>query len=406
MTITAMVMPTNAKPHEGARVNWIHWIERIGLFGLLSAISIGLGLDSASAISPALVEGVPKIFRSQSSVVASNVELAGEDFATAYESASAAVLKQPLDPEALFATGVAANELGKRELASSAVGAAAGLGWRNIAAQVAVLQGAVNQRQWQTAAPRIAAIVRLDRLDLLPPTAVLTMLNDPVGTDALAKEFAREPNGWSALSRWLAQSVGAIESVRFLSVLPDATKVTDCGALADQATRLLGSSDNGYVDAVWEGSCAKGHSSANVISFPGRTSDDGIIGPYDWKFPPQGAISYSLQDTSNGPVIVVRNSDPVSRLLAQRLAKLSPGTNRITVNISNRLNSGINDLRISQWLRISINCAGRSDSQSSGSPMAQIIDRSLFLEIPKHGCSVQRLQLHISPGEHPAFKIG
>lgn len=398
-----MVMPTSAKPHEGARVNWIHWIERIGLFGLLSAISIGLGLDSASAISPAFVEGVPKIFRSQSSVVASNVELASEDFATAYESASGAVLKQPLDPEALFVTGVAANELGKRELASSAVGAAAGLGWRNIAAQVAVLQGAVNQRHWQAAAPRIAAIVRLDRLDPLPPEAVRHIIDDPVGKNVLAKEYVRQPRGWSALSSWLFHQVGTQEMVSFLSTLSDATKATDCASLANQARSLLGSSGYGYVDAAWSGRCTKGHSTARVVEFP-NSAADGVVGPFDWMFPSQGAISWSVQASEIGPVISAMNSDPINRVLAQRVAMLKPGLYHVSIGLLTEGRIDYDNPLASRRINIVAACTGASHVNDSKFPRNHGESRDLVIEVPR-GCPVQIVSVYIPPGEFPPFKL-
>lgn len=381
----------------------IVWVCRIGIFTVLAMLSIGCGIDAASTISPALSLNLPDAFRSQSLNVSVKLDLAGNDFTKAYKDASAAVQSRPLDPAAMYVMGLAANGFGNEKVASSAIAVAAGLGWRNIPAQVAILRGAIQQRQWDVAARRVAAIVRVDQLDLMPPGAMKGLIASPEGRVAAAHEFSFQPNGWVRLAGWLEQDLGPQYLAQFVSVLPDSTKMTDCTALADQAKALIANHEFGHVDSVWRGGCTRGHATGNSLEFPSVTTD-GVAGPYDWVFPSEGAISWSTRSGPGGLYILARNADPIRRVLAERFVRFSTGDHTIYIKYLDAHGSGQVESPNNRGLSISASCVQFSPLRHSPLDVKVKWGDAMALEVPA-GCDMEKVSAIIKPGSISGFRF-
>lgn len=167
----------------------------------IAALTAGLQLDMHSKRAPALASLVPDVLRNHAQVQITRQALAGTDSALALAEAKTLVHRRPVPAEHLALLAAAQVKAGRLDGAGLTIQIAGKRGWREPAAQEAVLRLAVAAGDKREAAKRYAALFLNDRT----PDALLAELGPAVlgGPDDVGREtmvaIVRGGERWHAL---------------------------------------------------------------------------------------------------------------------------------------------------------------------------------------------------------------
>lgn len=319
------------------------------------------------------------------------------DFNAAKEWARRSLKSNPLDDQALFLLGTAAEKMDDTNRAERLIRAAGTRSWRNLAVQFWLFQHDVTRKDYSAGLAHADAMLRVEPKLLAPlfPT-LAAFTTDPQALVALAK-FLEKDTPWRRgfLAALSSDLYDKSHLDRIYSILADSKNPPQKQELQAYLERLI-------KDGRFELAHQKWHE-----ALPRAQADSAI--PYNGKFefPVDGLpFNWNIHTIDGADVRIVSPADSKGRALrvqfsgarvtfenVKQLLLLRPGRYRLSGQVK------ADDLRTTRGLWWRIFCAAESKSTLAQSELvsgshpwtAFLVD----FEVPGQGCSAQSLRLEL-----------
>lgn len=295
------------------------------LLAAYAAAAVGSGLDRMAARNPALGERVPDPFAALSHAPRAMLALSEGRFGKAEGHARRAVATAPLEPASTGLLGAALLAQEKLAPADRAFRVAGQLGWREPATQLYWMRIATQTGDWDIAAQRADAILRIDPSQTRSPQVVAPFEADPAGRRALVARMRQGPGWLDAFFRPdPSRSPESLAARAEMLTMLAQTGTVDCAIAAPFADRLVRAGSVARAHAIWSGACKDG--SADLLrdaDFARAASPPDV--PFDWQLVPSGALTVAR----DGDGLSVTSRAAFPRTLARQLLVLEPGAYRL-----------------------------------------------------------------------------
>lgn len=258
-----------------------------------------------------------------------------QQFAAALAPLAKALAAGPLDPRVIGMMGLAQTRLGQDKAAAATFDVGGQLGWRDLPTQIFQYNMGVGYGDWDYAAQRVDALLRVDPESPLGPALLAPLLATPEGQRALVARLAERP-GWSnSLVQIIPRGQPQAVAQRGAVVLAAKHGIWQCKDLVNLTNRLV---EDGFAEeagAVWAVACPAATSLLHDGNFAQLASHeldaitDSVHG-LAWYVAGRGDFSVDTIDSGNGrhaAQITVQTPQPLA-VLRQRLL-VGPGSYRL-----------------------------------------------------------------------------
>jgi hypothetical protein len=290
--------------------------------------AVASGLDRMAATNPALAPAVPGPFAALGPAALATVTLQAGDFATTERLARQSLANAPLEPGAAGLLGASLIGQNKWKAGDQAFRVAGRLGWRDIPTQLYWMQVSIATGDWDIAAERADAILRLDPTRADDPRIVGPFENDPRGRKALITRMAGNPP-WVAAYLKPSPNVPLAGLEKRAEVLDEMTGVTGatCELVAPFAARLAGAHKVAQAFHIWRERCPG--AGAGLLRDPSFAAADAVPdAPFEWRLASSGTVTVNAAEAGQGLEVASRASFP--REFARQLLVLRPGAYRLS----------------------------------------------------------------------------
>ncbi|MGN6500221.1 MAG: hypothetical protein ACTHKM_08735, partial [Tsuneonella sp.] len=202
------------------------------------------------------------------------------------------------------------------------------LGWRDVPTQLSWMQVSIATGDWDIAAERADAVLRLDPKQADDPRIVGPFEDNPKGRAALIARMASNPPWVAAYLRPSPDTpVDRLEKrAVVLSEMTGAAKPS-CDLAAPFAARLAAAHQVAQAFAIWRRNCPA--AGAALIRDPSFAAADAApTVPFEWRLVSSGSVTVTPADDGKGLAIATRASFP--REFARQLLVLRPGAYRLS----------------------------------------------------------------------------
>lgn len=348
--------------------------------------AVGTQLDFATERNGYLSRFVPGPFASTAYVDRTDRALAAEASAAALRNAEALVLHRPVQSESLTRLARAAMLREDEALASNALIAAAGRGWRDPIAQVAILEGAIAVEDWTVVAQRLAAMRKLRHPRELTDPRLALLSEHPEGRRELSRQLASDPF-W--LNQFASYGPMIVPADTFVSLLADANAVNEegpsCSAIQTGTKALLEAHEGVAARTLWQDSCV-GRSGESHSFALNPMSMSREIAPFAWHYPANPGVSRRILIRDGASVLSYSNSGNIKRAIAQKYSTLGPGSYVMSFDMNGK---GRSNRNTETDVQISILCT----EGAFPLPVSQVQNGSWRFTVPDSACEVQRFRL-------------
>jgi tetratricopeptide (TPR) repeat protein len=315
------------------------------------------GLDRISRNAPAIERLVPDPFRAQADRAAAATAFERGDNVTALARSRDAVATDPVDPDATAWLGSALMQVGRTQDAVRTFRVAAKFGWRNVQTQAFWYDAALQAGDFEVAAERVDALLRvhprlLDQTEFLKP-----MESDPIARKALVERLQLRP-GW--LVEYLNVADEAPSDVidgrlAVLTELDSSRLPIGCDAVTPFTRALLDNGRRHDAERLWNGNCPD-MKVAGLLADPNfaHVLDPDAKSPFSWRVMSSGDLAITQGPSGARPGgLTLTNSAPGTRLALIQTVALPAGRYRFHVD------PGSSSSTLSGKLYVSWACNGR-----------------------------------------------
>lgn len=293
-----------------------------------AGVSVASGLDRMGAANPALALAVPAPFAAEAPAALATIALYRQDFAQTETLARQSLAHAPLEPGTAGLLGAGLVGQGKWKAGDKAFRVAGQLGWRDVPTQLYWMQVSIATGDWDIAAERADAVLRLDPKQADNPRIVGPLEDNPKGRSALIARMAGNPPWVAAYLRPSPDTpVDRLEKrAVVLSEMTGAAKPS-CDLAAPFAARLAGAREVAQAFGIWRRSCPA--AGAGLIRDPSFAAADALPPvPFEWRLASSGSVTVAPAEDGKGLAITTRASFP--REFARQLLVLPPGSYRLS----------------------------------------------------------------------------
>lgn len=293
-----------------------------------AGVAVANGLDRLAATNPAVASVVPRPFAALGPAAVAAVALARQDFPETERQARASLAHAPLEPGTAGLLGAGLVGQNKWKEGDKAFRVAGQLGWRDIPAQLYWMQVSIATGDWDIAAERADAVLRLDPSQTDNPRIVGPFEDNPKGRQALIARMASNPPWVAAYLKPSADlPVPLLEKRAQMLGEMTGQNAADCDLVAPFAGRLAmaGKATQGF--RVWRKYCPA--ASAGLVHDPSfAAADPSPVVPFAWRLVPSGSVSVNPAGDRQGLEVASRASFP--REFARQMLVLAPGAYRLS----------------------------------------------------------------------------
>lgn len=298
----------------------VRLLKRTLLFCLLACFALGVTTDAILARVGVSGTFLPAIFHSKSLPASSLDQLANGKEQESIATARFAVLKQPLSVEAL-AVLAQSSATAKPQLSSQALTQAARLGWRNVTVQAAIIESAALVRNWDVVSPRLLALTRLNRMEVIDQT-VFGLTDAREYASQIAAEFANDSSAWFMFIKWLRGNNRIGESKYLLYKTPSYDREEDCVRLGVLAQDFVRYNETELAAALVGDRCQRFLTSASSGLTINQHFGNTRRGPFEWQTMLHPGVSYRTGLDYGRKFVEIVNLDPLPRTVASKLMRL------------------------------------------------------------------------------------
>ena len=308
------------------------------LIAVFAAAAVANGVDRLSAGSPGLERMVPVPFRAQADRSAASTAFDRKDGAAALASARDAVDTDPVDPDATAWLGSALSLIGRDEDAQRTFRIAARFGWRNVETQAYWYSVALQAGDYEVAAERLDALLRVhprlvDQPDLLKP-----MESDPTALKALAARLKLLPPWMEDYLDVAADAPADVIDRRLaaISAVASSGVPIGCDLVGDFTKTLVDTGRRHDAETLWNRSCPTMKVSGLIADTTfAQVLNTTSPSPFSWRVIASGNLSLTQVPGNNGShTLTIENSAPGTRLALLQTVAFPPGVYRFQVKQS------------------------------------------------------------------------
>lgn len=267
--------------------------------------------------------------------------LAERRYADAERAARAALRRSPIQVRAVRVLGLAQLAQGRVQDSVATMNLAARGGWRDTPTQGWVIQAALADGDYETAAQRLDGLIRRDALRGPGLVALRASLNEPGMRSALVERLADSPD-WKALLFLELRNTAPAEIPGALALFKQAGKAgVPVGSrdVAPMVERLLELQQVAPARALWaDHASRKGWKFGNLLydgSFDVAQAGVGLesAARFEWRIDgPDGSAAFG-RGPGGAHLRLSANGDAAATLARQVLA-LAPGSYQLTARVS------------------------------------------------------------------------
>lgn len=364
---------------------------------LLGVASIASALDRAD-VQNGLSALLPTLLRGAANTRAAQAALDDRRPADALRFATAAVVGDPLNADAIAALGAAQIATGNDEDAFNSFTVAGGRGWRNSFVQQYWLAAALDAGDVGVAAQRLDALLRLGVTAPLVTQALYLLETTPKGQTALARRLAANP-------AWAATYVGGMRDLDMqaltnrllvLTQAADSGLSIECDSVAVAAAGMFDKGEFARSAGIWKGMCAPNTHRATIVDGGFENGVNAPVGvPFEWEFLSAPGVEATLAPAPpplRGRALSIRIQRSIRQTVAVQSLTLAPGRYRVTARI-------VDDQgRAADGLAITVQCLTLASAPRTASvPLLEPQTPPFLLDVAERGCSAQRLRVVALP---------
>jgi hypothetical protein len=311
---------------------------RLGAAALLllyAAVVVGDGIDRMARRNPLVAGLVPASFAAAALSPLAAASLMMHDNAASLGNAGAAVAVAPLEPSNAGLLGSALFAQGRTAAAEAAFRVAGQMGWRDQPTQAYWLQSALLAGDWDVAARRLDAMLRLNPALTRQYLLLAAFESNPKGRDALVERLVQRPNWMEAyFSPGDDISRAALDDRGDIFAGLQARIPLGCDIGAGYAAQLVAAGEVARGHAIWRDSCSQRDASLvhdpNFVDIARR-----VAVPFDWQLVPNSSVTAVPADAGNdaeggGKGLRVRNDAPIARAFARQMIVAPVGNYRLS----------------------------------------------------------------------------
>lgn len=291
-----------------------------------AGVAVASGLDRLAARGAGALALPLGPFAAQGHTLRAQVALQARDYGRAEAAARTAVAQAPVDPMNAGALGAALLAQGDLQAADKAFRAAGQMGWREPFTQAYWMRVAIATGDWDIAAQRADAVLRIDPSQTGNPQIVGPFEQAPAGRAALLVRM-RESPGWLK-SYFLLPPEAPLETLASradLLVALGRERTVPCDTVAPFAAGLARAGPVARAHSAWIAHCKAGKRSLlNDASLAAAEPRPAV--PFAWQLVPSGSLT--LRRNADG--IEVENSASFPRSFARQLLVLPAGEYRLS----------------------------------------------------------------------------
>jgi hypothetical protein len=342
-------------------------------------------IASAADRRGAPLELLPPLLAPHASLEAARGAAIAGDPEHAMAAARLAIAANPMDADAVALLGAGAMAAGDEAAARGAFTVAAELGWRNPATQLYWLGVGLELQDYQAAADRLDALLRVGERSPATEAALVYLEASSQGRAALAERLISAPpwrDGFAAST----VAVSGVQLAHRIAVIRQASaagRPIDCRAIAHPTRVLFARGDADASAELWFGTCGR------------EASDEGFAAvrygiPFEWQARASGDMDVSFGPPPaplQGVGLRVAVQGDLPRAIASRAVRLKPGIYSVDAGV-------VDDRgRPSEAVRMALTCLGSKPAGNATGPYAL----PAHVEVPAASCTTQQLDLVVDP---------